>query len=362
MTTDHLRPIIKILRASALRREELGRTDGELLDQYVRSREEAAFAELMRRHGRMVWGVCRRLLGSHHDAEDAYQATFLVLSRKAASVIPREAVANWLFGVARQTALKARMTMMKRRAREKQMTTMPEPCSKEQELWDNIRPLLDQEMGHLPAKYRVLIILCDLEGMTLKEVARQFDLPQGTVASRLATARTMLVKRLTRQGLGVSAGILPTMLAQNAASACVPVEIIPASLHAARVFSSGSSPAIGGVSAKAAALAEDVLKAMLVAKLKIATLMLIMVGVFVSGAAAATHNALAELPADRKVLADATLAGQQATETAEGNKEFRKLTGVVDAVNLRNDTLTVKEGRGVFRGRNNMDFRGTGGK
>src|SRR5437660_12429342 len=126
MATDQLRGVLRNLRGATLPGGEADRTDGQLLECYVRSREEAAFAALVRRHGPMVWGVCRRVLRSHQDAEDAFQATFLVLVRKAASVVPREMVANWLYGVAHQTALKARATTAKRAAREKQVPDMPE--------------------------------------------------------------------------------------------------------------------------------------------------------------------------------------------------------------------------------------------
>jgi RNA polymerase sigma-70 factor (ECF subfamily) len=133
---------METLRRATLQHEGAGLTDGQLLESYVTSREEAAFAALVRRHGPMVWGVCRRVLRSHHDAEDAFQATFLVLVRKAAAVVPREAVANWLYGVAHQTALNARATAAKRRAREKQLTAMPEPAREQQELWDDLRHVL----------------------------------------------------------------------------------------------------------------------------------------------------------------------------------------------------------------------------
>src|SRR5262245_13152997 len=114
MATNQLSRVIQTIRRAALHRDEAGLTDGQLLETYVRSREEAAFAALVRRHGPMVWGVCRRVLRGHHDAEDAFQATFLVLVRKAASIAHREKVANWLYGVAHQTALKARTTTAKR--------------------------------------------------------------------------------------------------------------------------------------------------------------------------------------------------------------------------------------------------------
>src|SRR6516165_12238120 len=125
MATNQLSEVIQHLRRTVLRRDGAGLTDGQLLESFISRREEAALAALVRRHSPMVWGVCRRLLFNDKDAEDAFQATFLVLVRKAASVIPRDMVANWLYGVAYQTARKARATMARRYAREKQVTAMP---------------------------------------------------------------------------------------------------------------------------------------------------------------------------------------------------------------------------------------------
>src|SRR5712671_2003738 len=139
MATNQLRRVIQTLRQATLPHEEAGLTDGQLLQSYVRSREEAAFAALVRRHGPMVWGVCRRVVGHHQDAEDAFQATFLVLVRKAASIVPREMVANWLHGVARRTALKARATAARRKGRERQVADMPEPAVTKQELRNDLQ-------------------------------------------------------------------------------------------------------------------------------------------------------------------------------------------------------------------------------
>ena len=176
MATRQLDRVIQTLRRATLPHEEAALTDGQLLESYVRGREETAFAALVR-HGPMVWGVCRRVLPKHHDAEDAFQATFLVLVRKAASVVPREMVANWLYGVAHQTALKARATAARRGAREKQVTTMPEPALEGHGRWDDLQPLLDQELSRLPDKYRAVLVLCDLEGKTRKEAARHLNVP-----------------------------------------------------------------------------------------------------------------------------------------------------------------------------------------
>src|SRR6516165_749658 len=162
MPTSPLNVVIQHLQAS-LSPESDGMTDGELLARFVRSRDEDALAALVRRHASMVWGVCRRLL-HHHDAEDAFQATFLVLVRRAADV-PGQAIANWLYGVARQTAVRLRATAAKRGRRETQVVTMPEPTVAEirDADWQSV---VDEELDRLPGHYRGVIVLCDLEGMT----------------------------------------------------------------------------------------------------------------------------------------------------------------------------------------------------
>jgi len=148
----------------------------------------------------MIWGVCWRILRTHHDAEDAFQATFLVLVRKAGSARKREMVGNWLYGVAHQTALKARATAAKRFSRERQVVDMSEPAVKESDRSCDLQAFLDQELSRLPDKYRVGILLCDLEGKTRKEAARQLGLPEGTLAGRLTGRRAVLAKRLARYG------------------------------------------------------------------------------------------------------------------------------------------------------------------
>src|SRR5262249_49410066 len=156
----------------AVLRDGAGFGDGELLGGFIERHDEAALAALVKRHGPMVWGVCRRLL-SHHDSEDAFQATFLVLIRKAAAVVPRERGGHWLAGVAHQRALLARRTTARRRAREIQVTAMPDTEAVPPDQWAEFEPLLDQELSRLPDHYRAVIVLCELEGRTRKEVARQ---------------------------------------------------------------------------------------------------------------------------------------------------------------------------------------------
>src|SRR5579864_9247508 len=148
--------VLDQLRRAALAGGVAGLTDGQLLDRFVKRRDEAALAALVQRHGPMVWGVCRRVLSNFHDAEDAFQATFLVLVRRAASIAAPELLANWLYGVAHQTALKARATSIKRKGRERQVTEMPEPAVVERERWNDVQPLLDQELSRLPDIYRAV--------------------------------------------------------------------------------------------------------------------------------------------------------------------------------------------------------------
>jgi RNA polymerase sigma factor (sigma-70 family) len=272
MTTSQMSEVIQHLCRTVLLQDGAGLTDGQLLEGFVSRRDEAALAALVRRHGPMVWAVCRRVLLNYHDAENAFQATFLVLVRKAASIVPRAMVANWLYGVAHQTALKARALATKRRTRERQVTQMPEPAAAEPNLWPDLQPLLDQELSRLPDKYRVVVVLCDLEGKTRKEAARQLGVPEGTVAGRLARARTMLAKRLTRHGLAVSGGALAAALAQNVAPAAVPIAVLSSTIEAATLFAAGSAAAAGLISDTAAALTEGVVKTMLLAKLKVSKL------------------------------------------------------------------------------------------
>jgi RNA polymerase sigma factor (sigma-70 family) len=299
MATGQMSEVIQHLRRAVLLHDGAGLTDGQLLDDYLRRRDEAALAALVRRHGPMVWGVCRRLLRNQHDAEDAFQATFLVLVRKAAGVLPREMVANWLYGVAHQTALKARATTAKRRTRERQVADMPEPAMSEQNLWHDLQPLLDQELSRLPDNYRVAIVLCDLEGKTRKEAARQLGVPEGTLAARVARGRVILAKRLARYGLTVSGGALGTMLAQEVASAGVPTSVVSSTVKAASLFAAGQTAAAGLISAKAAALTEGVLKSMLLSKLKVAVVVMLAIGALAIVASALPDRTVAAEPPSR---------------------------------------------------------------
>lgn len=281
MQTSPTNSLIEHLRLTVLPPDGAG--DGELLSRFVERHDEAAFATLVNRHGLMVWGVCHRRL-NRHDAEDAFQATFLVLARKAASVRSRETVGNWLYGVAHQTALHARRTAARRRAKEVQVTTMPDTEAVEPGPWADLQPLLDEELSRLPNIYRTVIVLCDLEGRTRKEVAFRLGVPEGTVAGRISRARTLLARRLTRRGVALSGGALAAVLTQQGASAGVPNSVAVPTIKAARLIAAGQA-ATGAVSVQVAALTEGVMKAMLFNKLKAAIAVVLVLGVVATGGA-----------------------------------------------------------------------------
>jgi RNA polymerase sigma factor (sigma-70 family) len=285
---DHIRRTVLCDRA------DVG--DGDLLGRFIERRDEAALAALVKRHGPMVWGVCRRLL-NHQDAEDVFQATFIVLIRKAASVVPREMVGNWLYGVAHLAALQARRTIARRRVREVQVTEMPDTTAAQNDQGPDA--LLDWELSRLPDRYRVTIILCDLEGKTRKEAARHLGLPEGTVGSRLARARAMLAKRLTQRGVAFSGGTLAAALSQRA----VPAAVISSTIKAASHCAAGQA----ALTVNVAALAEGVLRTMLLMKVKSAMAVLVvaaMVGLFGYGVAMGQQNgdpvALKKQESDKK--------------------------------------------------------------
>ena len=271
MPTSTLSVFIQHLMAD-LRPEGAGMADGELLARFLSSRDDNALAALVRRHAPMVWGVCRRLLHHHDDAEDAFQATFLVLVRKAADV-PRQAIANWLYGVARQTAVRLRATAAKRGRRETQVVNMPEPTVAEVRDAD-LQIVLDEELSRLPDHYRGVIVLCDLEGMTRKEAARQLGIPEGSVASRLARARAMLARRLAKRGI-VLPGSVAAVFTAGTAAASVPPALVASTIEVASLLAAGQ--AAGVISVEVAALTEGMVTAMFVAKIKCVLAVMVLV-------------------------------------------------------------------------------------
>ncbi len=239
-------------------------TDGELLSRFVATRDEASFAALVRRHGPMVLSVCRRMLCHDQDAEDCFQATFMVLARKAATV-KRESVGSWLYAVAYRTSLEARAINARRRTHEKQVHEMPQPEFMPPEVQD-WRPWLDQELNRLPENYRAVIVACDLEGRSRKEAARQLGIAEGTLSSRLARGRRLLAKRLAPHGLSLSGAALAAAICEGAASAQVPAALVSATTKTAVLVAAGE---LAAMSAASAILMKGVLKSMFLTKLKL---------------------------------------------------------------------------------------------
>jgi RNA polymerase sigma factor (sigma-70 family) len=257
-----MRSVLRHLRDTALLHAAAGVADGPLLEAFITRREEAAFKALVQRHGPMVLAVCRRVLGDFHDAEDAFQATFLVLVRKAASVRPRAQLGNWLYGVAYRTAQKARAMNAKRRAKERRAAELARPVGAADSPPDELLAQLDAELSRLPDKYRAPIVLCDLQGRSRTEAARRLGWPVGTVSWRLAQGRRLLARRLSRYGAALSAGSVAALLSRDAAAACVPPSLLNCTVRAAVLTA-------GVVSARVVELTEGVIQAMLLSKLKL---------------------------------------------------------------------------------------------
>jgi RNA polymerase sigma factor (sigma-70 family) len=267
-------------------------TDGQLLECFLAQHDEAAFSSLVHRHGPMVLGVCRRVLRDDHAADDAFQATFLVLVRKAGSIGKRESVGTWLYRVAFHLALRARSSASRRRDQERQVEDMANLPGKAEPSWNDVRPVIDEELNRLPEKYRAPVVLCYFEGKTNEEAARHLHWPMGTVQGRLARARELLRERLAGRGLALSAAALSVGLGEATASATVPAPLVRATFQAALGFMAGS--AAGSTSLPATLLAQGMLKTMFISKLKVAAVLIMIGAVVAMGIGVVTHRAQAE--------------------------------------------------------------------
>jgi RNA polymerase sigma factor (sigma-70 family) len=261
-----------------VRPEEGERSDAELLQQFAAHSDEAAFTALLQRHGPLVLAACREVLGHAHDAEDAFQATFLVLARKATSIHRREALAAWLHRVAVNIARTARASDVQRRACARRRATMCNQIAAEAAAPTDWRPLLHEELDRLPEKYRAPVLLCYLEGRTHIETAQQLGWPVGTVKGRLARARDLLRARLTRRGLALPGGGVATLLAPGAGQAAVPAVLAEATVRGALRFAAGEKSA-AAVSAAAILLAKGAVQTMTTARLTVVVCLLIVVSV-----------------------------------------------------------------------------------
>jgi RNA polymerase sigma factor (sigma-70 family) len=278
-----------------------GLTDAELLRRYREWRDEAAFETLVWRHGGMVLAVCRRTTRSEQDAEDAFQATFLALARSAHAITRQESVGGWLYRVASRIARRLRARTARQAAGPLPETAQPAAGPEEDLLWRDLRPVLDEEVGRLPAKYRVPFVLCYLEGRTNEEAARELGWPRGTIATRLAHARRRLRARLTRRGLALSAGLLAAALARQASAASAPAPLVLHTSRAALAFAASRPAATPLVTPRVLTLTQGELRTMFLTRLKLVTAALLATAVAVLALTLAASGLQANTPAPRLV-------------------------------------------------------------
>ncbi len=354
MAVGPLNRVIRHLRRLGGAPDAGGVSDGLLLERFAARRDEAAFAELVRRHGPTVFGVCRRVLGNAADADDAFQATFMVLARKAGSLRQSGSVGSWLYGVAQRTALKARTRVARRRLHEGKAVKPATHDAADDVVWRDLWPVLDEELGRLPEKYRAPVVLCYLEGKTQEEAARLLGWPTGTVATRLNRARDQLRDRLTRRGLTLTGGTLAAAFAENLAPAAVPASLAETTIKAAILFAAGRSAAGALLPAGVVALAEGVLRTMLLTKLKMAAAAVLAVGVLGFGAnALRPQGQAAEEQSGQPVVAQAPAKDERATRLKEllakrtevAEKEFEARRAEWEAGKLYFDFLTASAKR-----------------
>jgi RNA polymerase sigma factor (sigma-70 family) len=337
--------VLSGLRRAALLSDGAGLTDAQLLGRFVADRDESAFEALVRRHGPMVLGVCRRLAGHAHDAEDAFQVTFLVLARKAGSIDMRELLGNWLYGVACRTARKARVAGTRRRSREGSLEDHPympaEPDVDRQE-W---RTALDEEVAGLPEKYRVPVVLCEFEGRARREVACQLNVPEGTLSSRLAAARKLLARRLTRRGFILPAAFAAMAWGPGLAGAGVPASLVESTIRSAALVTAGKAMG-SALPAGVAALMQGVTTAMWFSKMKLGIAVLLTLGLLGAGAwslreARAGDGPEKPKPSAAKPNTDKPSADKSAKPDKPKKPQGASVHGVVAALDTDKKIITL---------------------
>src|SRR5262245_46880967 len=289
MATGPLDSVLRHIRRLAGGQAGDEASDGHLLKRFVSHRDEAAFAELVYRHGPVVWGVCRRMLHDSHLAEDAFQAAFLILVRKARSIGRPDRLGSWLYGVACRTAMKARTQAARHSVQPCEMADMASTDSTDPSRQE-LSAVLDEEVQRLPARYREPFLLCYVQGKTNSEAARHLGCPEGTIYSRLAWARDRLRGRLVSRGVALSAGSLVAVLSAKAALAAVPAALVTSTIQAAMLFAESSTTAAALVP-RAVALTEGVLQTMRVTKLK--TIAAVLALSVLAGSGLLAHHVLA---------------------------------------------------------------------
>jgi RNA polymerase sigma factor (sigma-70 family) len=281
-------PILDLIKRLVADRRIRELPDQELLKRFHTQQDQPAFHALMCRHGPMVLDVCHSILRNEADAEDAFQATFVILARKAGSIRNAASLGSWLHGVAYRTALKARAQSANRQKHEARAPARQTSAADELS-WREVRQVLHAEVSGLPERYRAPLVLCYLEGATQEAAAVQLSLAKSTLRERLQGGRTLLRTRLMRRGLGPAALLVAAAWPAANLPASVPTSVVSSTIKAASFVAAGQAAAEGVISAKVATLTEGVMKTMFMTKLKIATALLLVVGIVI-GAALLAHQ------------------------------------------------------------------------
>jgi RNA polymerase sigma factor (sigma-70 family) len=294
MGNSQLQSVVEHIRNLAAPELTNDRTDQELLRDFSSRRDQAAFTILVKRHASMVLGICHRVLNHAQDAEDAFQATFLLLARKPTAIRKQTALASWLHSVAYRTAMRAKRDSARRRFHEKRVAPMARTPATSELALRELQALLDQEIERLAEKYKAPFVLCCLEGKSKTEAANELGWKVGTVSSRLAYARKFLQTRLSRRGVSLSAALGAVALTPDGASAAVPGLLIDGTVKAALEYATGKGALDGLISAEVASLVKGVAKSMAISKFKSALVLMLGMSIAATGIGTFTHHLLAE--------------------------------------------------------------------
>ena len=313
MSSKSASPVIRFIHRIAEAPAVENLSDGQLLEQFAVRRDEASFAALVQRHGPLVLSVCRRVLQHEADAEDAFQATFLVLVRKANAIDKRESVGSWLYGVAYRIAQKARASVCRRRQREQARAPLPESQPVDEAAFRELSLLLDEEVQRLPVKYRTPLVLCCLQGKTTEEAAKELGCARGTVGTHVARGRELLRARLARRGLALSTGLIVAALSRTAAAAMSP-SLVGRTIGSA-LASAGNVKGAVSASPHVLYLVKGAMQAMMLTKMKLALAAALVVAVAGTGTGLVSYQVLhAGQTAQRKQDARHVIAGLPADD------------------------------------------------
>ena len=348
--------MVRDLGRAARLQTALTLSDDQLLEQFALQRDEAAFEALLHRYGSLVFGVCRRLLYDVQDAEDAFQATFLVLARKAGGIGRRSLLGNWLYGVAFRVAARARKNVCRRRHSERHDVDLSAVPGVETTAEPDVAPLLHEEVRRLPDKYRGAVVLCYLQGQTNEEAATHLRCAVGTVKTRLTKARALLRSRLARRGVTLTAGLLAANTLPEAARAA----LLDGTFQAALSFAADSA-VVGGASTQALALSTGVLRTMWWTKLKTLAAVILSVAVLAGMCGLAYQSLAVEPPAQDNKKADKPKEDKDAIlgvwKVEKVEEEGKDASDTEDGKRFKSSPLTITGNKIVMEGVFEMTYQ-----